>query len=177
MPIEPNAKVHSPSQEHRDQAATSLGVGIITVSDTRTLDNDGGGALIVQHMQAAGFLVADRRIVKDERASIQQAIREMLELNTCDAVLLTGGTGVSQRDCTPEAVQPLLEVELPGYGEIFRMISFQEIGAAAMLSRATAGRVGTKVVMTMPGSPAGVRLALEKLIVPELAHLIHHARK
>ena len=102
---------------------------------------------------------------------------QLLEAESCEALLITGGTGLAARDCTPEAIEPLFDAVIPGYGELFRMLSFEEIGAAAMLSRASGGRVGRKVVLTMPGSPAGVRLAMEKLIVPELAHLILHAGK
>jgi molybdenum cofactor biosynthesis protein B len=150
---------------------------VITVSDTRTLQDDLGGALIIQSLQQAGHRVVDRAIVIDQQEHITEAVEAMLMNPKVDAVLLTGGTGLAARDQTTEAVQQLFDAEVPGYGELFRMLSYQEIGPAAMLSRAVAGRVGRKLVITMPGSPNGVRLAMDKLIVPELAHLVLHAGK
>ena len=113
----------------------------------------------------------------DETDPIRSAAARLLASPECEAVLVTGGTGLAARDCTPEAVESLYDAVIPGYGELFRMLSFSEIGSASMLSRASGGRVGKKVILTMPGSPAGVRLAMERLIVPELAHLVHHAGK
>jgi len=168
---------HSPSQLHRDLAPQSVGVAVITVSDTRTLEDDLGGALIVQSLQREGHRVMARSIVIDQQERITEAVEAMLADPQVDAVLMTGGTGLAARDQTTEAVQRLFDAEVPGYGELFRMLSYQEIGPAAMLSRAVAGRVGRKLVLTMPGSPNGVRLAMEKLIVPELAHLVLHAGK
>ncbi|MFM8172649.1 MAG: molybdenum cofactor biosynthesis protein B [Pirellulaceae bacterium] len=168
---------NSPSQSHRDQAPQSVGVAVITVSDTRTLLDDLGGALIVQLLELAGHRVMARSIIIDQQERITEAVEAMLADPQVDAVLLTGGTGLAARDQTTEAVQRLFDAEVPGYGELFRMLSYQEIGPAAMLSRAVAGRVGRKLVLTMPGSPNGVRLAMDKLIVPELAHLVLHAGK
>jgi len=163
------------SQEHKRRAAKQLSVSVLTVSDTRTLENDLGGQLIAELLLQAGHLVLDRRIVPDETILIRQAAESMIEAVGCEALLVTGGTGLAARDCTPEAIEALYDAMIPGYGELFRMLSFEEIGSAAMLSRASGGRVGTKILLTMPGSPAGVRLAMERLIVPELAHLVHHA--
>jgi len=165
------------TQEHRRKAARSVTVSILTVSDTRTLENDLGGKLIEEIMLAAGHQVLLRSIVPDETLQIHAAAKEMIEAPGCEALLVTGGTGLAARDCTPEAIESLYDAVIPGYGELFRMLSFADIGAAAMLSRASGGRVGKKVILTMPGSPAGVRLAMESLIVPEIAHLIHHAGK
>jgi molybdopterin adenylyltransferase len=168
----------SPStQEHRRKAARPITVSILTVSDTRTLDNDLGGKLIEELIQAAGNKVLQRSIVADETISIREMAKQMLDESDCEALLVTGGTGLAARDCTPEAIEALYDAYIPGYGELFRMLSYHEIGSASMLSRASGGRVGKKVILTMPGSPAGVRLAMEKLIVPEIAHLIHHAGK
>jgi molybdopterin adenylyltransferase len=128
-------------------------------------------------MIAGGHNVLQRSIVVDETEKIQEIARRMVEADRCEALLVTGGTGLAARDCTPEAIEPLYEAAIPGYGELFRMLSFSEIGSASMLSRASGGRVGKKVILTMPGSPAGVRLAMEQLIVPEIAHLVHHAGK
>jgi molybdenum cofactor biosynthesis protein B len=149
----------------------------VTVSDTRTLDNDGSGSKIVELLEAAGHRVAARRIVKDEPAEVAAAVREFVAAAGVDAILLTGGTGIAARDQTPDAVRGLLTRELPGFGEIFRVLSFQEIGAAAMLSRALGGVIDQTIVLLMPGSTAAVRLAMEKLILPEIAHLVEHARK
>jgi molybdenum cofactor biosynthesis protein B len=165
------------TEQHRQQASASVGVGIITVSDTRTMENDLGGQLIQDLSTDAGHRVVDRRIVPDESDAIRIALLQMLGQIPIDAVLLTGGTGLAERDRTPEAVEKLYDGWIPGYGELFRMLSWHEIGPASMLSRASGGRIGKKVVLTMPGSPAGVRLALEKLIIPELAHLVFHAGK
>ncbi len=165
------------TQEHRRKAARPVTVSILTVSDSRTLEDDLGGKLIEQLMESAGNKVLQRSIVADEINAIQKAARAMINAHGCEALLVTGGTGLAARDCTPEAIEPLYDALIPGYGELFRMLSFEEIGSASMLSRASAGRMGTKIILTMPGSPAGVRLAMERLIVPEIAHLVHHAGK
>ncbi len=164
-------------QEHRRRAAKSIPVSILTVSDTRTLENDEGGGLIARLLTEAGHVVIDRRIVADELDLIRSLASQMIAKSECQALLVTGGTGLAARDCTTEALESLYDAVIPGYGELFRMLSYHEIGPASMLSRASAGRVGTKIIVTMPGSPAGVRLAMEKLIVPELSHLVHHAGK
>lgn len=163
--------------QHRRAAAESVAVSILTVSDTRTLETDGGGALIEELCSARGFPVCERKIVRDERDEIRRAVLELLSDARCEAVLVTGGTGLAARDCTVDAVEGIYDALIPGYGELFRMLSYQEIGSASMLSRASGGRIGTKVVLTMPGSTAGVRLAMEKLILPELPHLVMHAGK
>ncbi len=165
------------TQEHRRKAARTITVSILTVSDTRTIDDDLGGKLIEQLIASAGNRVLQRSIVVDETLKIREAAKEMIDAEGCEALLVTGGTGLAARDCTTEAIEPLYDALIPGYGELFRMLSFAEIGAASMLSRASGGRRGKKVILTMPGSPAGVRLAMERLIVPEIAHLIHHAGK
>jgi molybdenum cofactor biosynthesis protein B len=149
----------------------------VTVSDTRTLETDTGGQAVVERLAAAGHEVAAREIIPDEPQRMRQLLSELTARDDIDAVLLTGGTGLSRRDQTFESVSGLLTKALPGYGELFRMLSYQEIGPAAMLSRATGGQIGRTVVLTMPGSPAGVRLAMEKLIVPELGHLVREARR
>jgi molybdopterin adenylyltransferase len=165
------------TQKHRRDAARSVEVSVLTVSDTRTLDDDLGGMLIEELLIAAGHRIVLRTIVPDETDQIRTIASQMIADPTCEALLVTGGTGLAARDCTPEAIESLYDALIPGYGELFRMLSFHEIGSASMLSRASGGRVGKKVILTMPGSPNGVRLAMEKLIVPELAHLVHHAGK
>jgi molybdenum cofactor biosynthesis protein B len=164
-------------EQHRSQGPSSIRCAVITVSDTRTLDTDTGGQAVIEHLAAAGHEVVSRHIIPDEPAPMRQLLESLRERADIDAILLTGGTGVSSRDQTFETVTRLLDKPLPGYGEIFRFLSYQEIGPAAILSRATGGLLGRKVLLTMPGSPAAVRLAMEKIVVPELAHLVREARR
>lgn len=164
-------------EEHRQDAPEAVACAVITVSDTRTLATDRGGATVVEMLEGAGHKVVARTILPDDPAELTTAIQQFVEAAEIDAVLLTGGTGTSPRDQTPEAVRGLLTKELPGYGELLRALSYEDIGAAAMLSRALGGLVERTVVLTMPGSTAAVRLAMEKLILPELAHLVREATK
>jgi molybdenum cofactor biosynthesis protein B len=163
--------------EHRASAPEVVVCAVITVSDTRTSETDTGGQAVHDLLVAGGFEVAAREIIRDEPPQMRSLLARFRDDGRIDAVLLTGGTGLGSRDQTYETVSALLTKPLPGYGELFRMLSYQEIGAAAMLSRATAGLLDRMVVITMPGSPAAVRLALEKLIVPELRHLVREARR
>ena len=147
------------------------------MSDTRSLADDTGGALVCELLEGAGHRVASREIVKDDLDAIRAALARALASPACAAVILTGGTGIAPRDVTPEAVAPLLERPLPGFGELFRQLSFAEIGAAAMVSRALGGLARGKPVFALPGSRAAVRLGLERLILPELGHLAGEASK
>jgi molybdenum cofactor biosynthesis protein B len=147
------------------------------VSDTRTLETDTGGALVAELLQGAGHPVVARSLVRDEPLAIADAVRGALAREDARAVILTGGTGVAPRDVTPDAVEPLLERVVPGFGELFRVLSYQEIGAAALLSRALCGIARGRVVFVLPGSRGAVRLGLEKLILPELGHLAAEAVK
>lgn len=133
--------------------------------------------MIVEMLTTAGHSIASREIVPDEPDRMRPLLESLASGGTVDAILLTGGTGIAARDQTYETVSALLDKEMPGYGELFRMLSFPEIGPAAMLSRAVGGVIGRVVVLTMPGSTAAVRLAMKKLIVPELGHLVHEATK
>lgn len=162
--------------EHRRQSPQQVRCAVVTVSDTRTLENDRGGALVVEKLSAAGHEVAHRQIVPDDPKTIRVLVKEFASADL-DAVLLTGGTGITARDTTYETVSELLTKAMPGYGELFRMLSFDQVGPAAMLSRAIGGVVGKTIVLTMPGSTAAVELAMDRLIVPEIAHLVHEARK
>jgi molybdenum cofactor biosynthesis protein B len=163
--------------EHRRSAPASLPVVVITVSDTRTLDDDAGGALCVALLEAAGHRVVGRALVPDDLDAIQKAVDDAIMRDDVRAVLLTGGTGIAPRDVTPEALEPLFDRVIPGFGELFRALSYQEIGAAAMLSRALAGTARGRLVVGLPGSRAAIRLALEKLVLPELGHLAAEAAK
>lgn len=162
---------------HRSDAPKDVPTAVITVSDTRTLENDTGGALVVKFLEGAGHTVATREIVADEPEAIAKALSGALERDDTRAVILTGGTGVAPRDVTPETVEPLIERVIPGFGELFRALSYEEIGSAALLSRALAGLARGRVVFVLPGSRGAVRLAMEKLILPELGHLAGEARK
>ncbi len=157
--------------EHRAGAPASVGVFVLTVSDTRTEATDSGGGAIRELLTAAGHTVAGYRILPDDPAQVRAAVELALANPDVQVVITTGGTGVTSRDSTYEAVAALLEKRLDGFGELFRALSYQEIGAAAMLSRAVAGTVGRKAVFALPGSEHAVRLAMAQLILPELGHL------
>jgi molybdopterin adenylyltransferase len=165
------------SVEHKAQAPTSVACFVLTVSDTRTEDNDTGGRAIRQLLQASGHTVSGHAIVSDEPAQVTLVLEDRLADAGTQVIITTGGTGISARDTTFEAVTALFDKRIDGFGELFRMISFNEIGSAAMMSRATAGTVGRKAIFVLPGSPAAVRLAMEKLIVPELGHIIQQLSK
>jgi molybdenum cofactor biosynthesis protein B len=163
--------------EHRHAAPQTLRVAAITISDTRTPDTDRGGQLLAQLAADAGHEVISRTICPDAPDAIRAQIDRLQTELDPHAILCTGGTGISPRDHTFETVSQLITKPLPGYGELFRWLSYQEIGSAAMLSRAAGGLIGQTLLFTMPGSPAGLRLAMEKLILPELGHLVQQARK
>jgi molybdenum cofactor biosynthesis protein B len=150
---------------------------VVTVSDTRTVETDLSGQLIQSQLSAAGHEIVDYRIVQDEPAQIDAVLTELIERADCDAVIFNGGTGIARRDTTYDTVSRRLEKQLDGFGELFRSLSYAEIGAAAMLTRATAGVVGGTVVFLTPGSTNAVGLALDKLIVPEIAHVVFEMRK
>ncbi len=158
-------------QDHKQHAPRSVRVYLITVSDTRTEENDTSGKAAKEMIAAAGHELAGYRVLKDEPAEVAACIRMIAEQKLADAVITSGGTGVSRRDSTYEAVASLLDKRLDGFGELFRMLSYAEIGSAAMLSRAVGGLHRGLVVFATPGSTAAVKLALDKLILPELGHL------
>lgn len=166
-----------PPDEHRRAAPRVVRCAVLTISDTRTLDNDGGGNLLVSLLEGAGHDVTSRAILKDDPEPVRAAVAQAVASGQFDVVLTTGGTGIGARDSTYEAVEGLLDKQLPGFGELFRSLSFAEIGAAAMLSRATAGVAQGCVVIALPGSPDAVRLALTKLVLPELGHMVGVARR
>jgi molybdopterin adenylyltransferase len=162
---------------HREAAPETVRVAVLTISDTRTPETDTGGDVVEETMRGAGHEVVARGIVRDEATSIQTQLVDLLARSDVDAVVTTGGTGISARDTTYEVVERMIEKRLDGFGEIFRMLSYEEIGAAAVLSRAVAGAVGTKLVASLPGSRNAVRLGMEKLLVPEIAHIVFELRK
>jgi molybdopterin adenylyltransferase len=163
--------------EHRTDAPKSLNLAVMTVSDTRTAETDTSGALIVTMAEAAGHRVVERVIVPDEPERMTPLLREYAARSDLDAILVTGGTGISPRDQTYETVSALLTKPISGYGELFRMLSYAEIGPACILSRAIGGLIGRVVILVMPGSRAAVELAMGRIILPELPHLVREARK
>lgn len=152
-------------------------VHVLTVSDTRTEADDESGKLCRELVVAAGHVVSGHGIVKDEPAELRALLRGLAERDDLDAVLLNGGTGISARDTTYEVVSALIDRPLSGFGELYRMLSFAEIGSRAMASRAVAGICGRTLIFSMPGSTKAVRLAMEKLIGPELGHLVGEMKK
>jgi molybdenum cofactor biosynthesis protein B len=163
--------------EHRAHSPASVPCFVLTVSDTRTLDTETSGRAIAEILIAAGHTVVDRQIVKDEPADVARIVRAELAAGRARAIITTGGTGVARRDSTYEAITALFEKRLDGFGELFRMLSYQDIGSAAMLSRATAGVVSGCVIFMLPGSEAAVRLGTSKLIAPELGHIVRELTK
>jgi molybdenum cofactor biosynthesis protein B len=161
------------TQQHREIAAQKgpVRVAIVTVSDTRTRANDTGGDLIEQRVTSAGHVVTFRAIVKDEPSQIDALLDQLVNETNAQLILFTGGTGIAPRDTTYDTLARKLEKTMPGFGELFRMLSFSEVGAAAMLSRATAGTYRGRMIFSMPGSPNAVQVALDKLIMPEIQHL------
>ena len=163
--------------EHRGSARLSLNLAVVTVSDTRTLQTDTSGAMIVALAEDAGHSVLERHIIADEPAAMSPLFHGFSRRSDLDAILVTGGTGISPRDQTYETVTALLTKPLPGYGELFRMLSYAEIGPACLLSRAVGGLIGKTVILVMPGSRAAVELAMRKIILPELPHIVREATK
>ena len=160
------------ADDHRKQAEAqgSVAIAIVTVSDTRTPETDKSGQVIRELSEAAGHTIVDYRIVKDEPDEVARALDDFAA-GTAQLIVFSGGTGISRRDRTYDVISQRLEKELRGFGEIFRMLSYEQIGAAAMLSRATAGLYRDRVVISTPGSTNAVRLAMEKLVLPEIQHL------
>jgi len=166
-----------PDLEHKSHAPTSVRCFVLTVSDTRTRETDTGGRAIADLLLAAGHVVADQTIVKDDPDLVRGTIERQLARPDVDAIITTGGTGITSRDSTYEAVSAMLHKRLDGFGELFRMLSYADIGPAAMMSRAVAGLVAGRIVISLPGSEAAVRLAMERLVVPEIGHLVQQARR
>jgi molybdenum cofactor biosynthesis protein B len=165
--------------EHKAQAPASIRCAVLTVSDTRTEATDTGGGAIVTLLTEAGHQVVAKTILRDEPLQVQRVILEHIadDAARVQAILTTGGTGITSRDSTYEAVVALFEKQLDGFGELFRMLSYQEIGASAMLSRACAGVLRRRVIIAMPGSEHAVRLAMTKLILPEIGHLVREVSR
>ena len=164
-------------QEHKAQAPVSVPCYVVTVSDTRTVDTDLGGREVRVLLEGAGHVVTGHAIVRDEPVEVAALVQRQIADGTARVIITTGGTGITSRDGTFEAIDGLLEKRLDGFGELFRMLSFQDIGTAAMMSRATAGTIGRAAIFVLPGSPGAVRLALTRLILPELGHVVQQLNK
>jgi molybdenum cofactor biosynthesis protein B len=172
------------SRQHKRGAPTRLGFAVIVISTSRfeTLKlmkhvEDPSGDLIVKLLEQSGHKITYKTLIPDDRGLIGQKISEALGSNTVDAIITCGGTGITPSDVTIETVRPMLKKTLPGFGELFRKLSFDEIGSAALLSRAISGIADEKAVFCLPGSPQAVRLCVEKLILPEAGHIVKHARE
>jgi molybdenum cofactor biosynthesis protein B len=172
------------TRRHKEKAPTRLGFAIIVCSTSRYKKSlaeekvgDESGDLITELLRQHGHTVVFRRVVPDDELLIRKSLKEALRLQNIDAIVLCGGTGISPTDVTIETVKPLLEKELHGFGEIFRWLSYQAIGSAAVMTRAVAGVVKGKAVFCIPGSPQAVKLCLEKLMLPEVGHIVFHARE
>jgi molybdenum cofactor biosynthesis protein B len=162
-------------KEHKEHAQEFVNVGIITVSTTRTKDDDISGKTIITQLESKGHTIVYYDIVKDDILQVRGAIEHALEKQGLDAVILNGGTGVSKKDMTIEAVEPFIEKELVGFGEIFRYLSYKEIGSPAVLSRTVAGVSEGRIIICLPGSTNACSLAMEKLVLPELGHMVYEA--
>ena len=171
------------SKKHKEKAPKRLRFAIVTISTSRYRDSQAGkvitdesGDLIIKTLQENGHTIAIQRLVTDNKSVIQKTIREMLISPKVDAIITCGGTGITPADVTIEAVEAILEKKLPGFGELFRHLTYQEIGSAAVMSRALGGVAKGRAVFCLPGSPHAVKLCLERLILPETAHIVLHAR-
>jgi molybdopterin adenylyltransferase len=162
-------------QEHRKAAVTTVRCAVITISDTRAHESDVSGRAIVELLEGAGHVVAKRQILRDEPKDVRDAV--LANLGGVDAIITTGGTGITSRDSTYEALLGVFEKRLDGFGELFRSLSYQEIGSAAMMTRATAGVARGTAVFLLPGSEHAVRLGMTKLILPEIGHVVRELRR
>lgn len=165
------------TEAHRASAPDTVGCAILTISDSRTSETDTSGGLVRDMLRLAGHKVVDYQIVPDDPEQIVRMLGEWVAIDSVQAILTNGGTGIASRDTTYDAIAGLLEMRIDGFGELFRMLSWEEIGAAAMLSRAVAGVAGGTLIVAMPGSTNAVRLAMTKLILPEIGHLIFEINK
>jgi molybdenum cofactor biosynthesis protein B len=161
--------------EHRKDTPASVRCFVLTISDTRTEASDTSGNAIAELLTSAGHDVAGRRLVRDDPSAVRAVVQSSRA--SADVIITTGGTGITARDSTYEALAALLDKRLDGFGELFRMLSYADVGAAAMLSRATAGSIGQTAIFALPGSESAVRLAMTKLILPEIGHVVRELRR
>ena len=163
--------------QHQQQAAgIQPRCAVVTLSDTRTLENDVSGQLIARLLRANGAVVERTELLRDDADPLRSLLASLLSSPAIDCIITTGGTGIAKRDQAIDVVTGAIEIQLPGFGELFRMLSYQQVGAGAMLSRAVGGVAGGKLLFALPGSPAAIDLAMTRLILPELRHLLDHVR-
>jgi molybdenum cofactor biosynthesis protein B len=167
----------STPDEHKATAPKAVGCFVLTVSDTKTAETDTSGQAIRELLTGGGHAVIGSAVVRDEPADVARIVRDACTDPRVQVVILTGGTGITSRDSTFEAVEALLDKRLPGFGELFRVLSYEDVGPAAMLSRAQMGIHARRIVVSLPGSPNACRLALEKLLLPELGHLVREVSR
>jgi molybdopterin adenylyltransferase len=163
------------TQLHRQDAPKSVRCFVLTISDSRTLESDTSGRAIAEALQAAGHQVVGRELVRDEPADVRAAVTA--QAGAAQVIVTTGGTGITSRDSTYEAIASLLDKRIDGFGELFRSLSYEQIGSAAMMSRACAGTIGRTALFALPGSEAAVRLALDRLILPEIGHVVRELQR
>lgn len=163
--------------EHHALSPARVTCFVLVVSDSRTLETETSGRAIVELLEAAGHLVTERALARDEPQDVMEIVSRELERGGARVIITTGGTGIAKRDSTYEAITALFDKTIVGFGELFRMLSFQDVGAAAMLSRATAGVVNGRAIFILPGSEAAVRLAMTRLVLPELGHVVRELTK
>jgi molybdopterin adenylyltransferase len=161
--------------EHRKGAIEHVRCWVVTISDSRTSETDSSGDAIVSLLETAGHVIAGRDLVRDDPARVREVVQQ--HIGAVDAIVTTGGTGITSRDSTYEAIDGLIEKRLDGFGELFRSLSYAEIGSAAMMTRATAGVARRTVIFMLPGSEHAVRLGMTRLIVPELGHVVRELRR
>ncbi len=164
-------------QEHKDKAPKSVSCAVLTISDTRTEQDDESGRLIRQKLSETGHRVILHCILKNEANSVRKKIYELLKEEELQAIIAIGGTGVSRRDITIDTIYPILEKKLDGFGELFRFLTYSEIGTGSIMSRAIAGVARGKVILCLPGSPEAGKLAMDKIILPEIGHLVMEATR
>jgi len=164
-------------EHHKQSGPQSLNCAVITISDTRTVDNDEGGSSIAESLISAGHQVKKKMIIKDDSERIKILLKELIGSGEFDLIITTGGTGIASRDNTIQTLKPLLDKTMEGFGELFRSLSYEEIGARAMLSNSTAGVRGSTLIFCLPGSVNAVKLGMEKLILPDLGHLVWEATR
>ena len=161
-------------EEHKAKAPKSINCAIITMSDSRTPENDDSGKLIIKLLEKNDHKIIDYSIIKDNKKLINKKINQLTKNKKINAIITNGGTGIAKKDVTIEAIKPLFEKELAGFSSLFAKLSYDTIGSAAVLSRATAGIVNKKIIFCLPGSPEAVELAMDKLILPEIGHIVKH---
>jgi molybdenum cofactor biosynthesis protein B len=164
-------------EEHMKHAKEHVACAVVTVSDSRTEETDVSGRIIIDRLKEAGHTVVEYTIIEDSLEKIESELRNLLEMEGLSVIIINGGTGITRRDVTPEAVMPFLEKKLVGFGELFRLLSYQEIGPAGMMSRALGGISAGKIILCLPGSTGAIELAMTKIVIPQIGHMVLEVEK